>query len=147
MLTGAFLLILLGIAAIIPPLRRNRFYILNVALVTGGAYFFENKIFAIQNVLTYKTLLLFIIFHLFSINITTFVAYGADKKAAIKKSWRVPEKDLHTLEFLGGWIGAFIGQKFFRHKTAKKGYQTTYKLMIVSELLLIFGLLKYFGFL
>lgn len=146
MLTGAFLVILLGMATIIPPLRYNKFYILNVALVIGGAYFFENNIYTIQNILTYKTVLLFIIFHVVSINITTFIAYGVDKNAAIKKSWRVPEKDLHTLEFLGGWIGAFIGQKIFRHKTAKKSYQTTYKLMIVLEFILIFVLLKYFGF-
>ena len=146
MLTGAFLIILLGMAAIIPPLKYNKFYMLNIASVTGSAYLFENKVYAIQNILTYKTLLLFAVFHLISINIITFIAYGIDKKAAIKKSWRIPEKDLHTLEFLGGWIGAFIGQKIFKHKTAKKSYQATYKLMIILELLLIFGLLKYFRF-
>ena len=128
MLTGAFLVILLGLAAIIPPLRYNKFYILNVALIVGGAYFFENNVFTIQNIFTYKTLMLFIIFHLLSINLTTFIAYGIDKKAAIKKSWRVPEKDLHTLEFLGGWIGAFAGQKLFRHKCTKKAIKPLTKL-------------------
>lgn len=146
MLTGAFLVILLFLAAIVPPLRYNKFYMLNTAFVVGGAYLFENKIFAIQNIFTYKTLLLFFIFHILSINITTFIAYGVDKKAAINKTWRVPEKDLHSLEFLGGWIGAFVGQKFFKHKTSKKSFQATYKLMIVLEFLAIFGLLKYFGF-
>lgn len=146
MLTGAFLVILLFLAAIVPPLRYNKFYMLNMAFVVGGAYLFENKFFAIQNIFTYKTLLLFLIFHILSINITTFIAYGVDKKAAINKTWRVPEKDLHSLEFLGGWIGAFVGQKFFKHKTSKKSFQATYKLMIVLEFLAIFGLLKYFGF-
>lgn len=146
MLTGAFLVILLFLAAIVPPLRYNKFYMLNSAFVVGGAYLFENKIFAIQNIFTYKTLLLFLIFHILSINITTFIAYGVDKKAAINKTWRVPEKDLHSLEFLGGWIGAFVGQKFFKHKTSKKSFQATYKLMIVVEFLAIFVLLKYFGF-
>ncbi|MBR2921756.1 MAG: DUF1294 domain-containing protein [Alphaproteobacteria bacterium] len=74
------------------------------------------------------------------------MAYGVDKKAAINKAWRIPEKDLHMLEFLGGWIGAYIGQKFFRHKTAKKSFQATYKLMIILEFAVIFGLLKYFSF-
>ena len=90
--------------------------------------------------------MLFLVFHILSINLTTFIAYGTDKKAAVNKTWRVPEKDLHTLEFLGGWIGAFIGQKFFKHNTAKKSFQTTYKIMIVLEFIAIFGLLKYFGF-
>ena len=146
MLTGAFLLILLFLPIIVPPLRYNKFYILNAALVAGGAYLFENNIFAVKNIFNYKTLLLFLIFHILSINLTTFIAYGVDKKAAINKAWRVPEKDLHSLEFLGGWIGAYAGQKFFRHKTAKKSYQATYKLMIVLEFAVIFGLLKYFGF-
>ena len=146
MLTGAFLIILLSFAAIIPPLRYNKFYILNTALVVGSAYFFENNVYTIKNIFTYKTLLLFLVFHVLSINLTTFIAYGTDKKAAVNKTWRVPEKDLHTLEFLGGWIGAFIGQKVFKHKTAKKSFQTTYKIMIVLEFIAIFGLLKYFGF-
>ena len=146
MLTGAFVAILLSLAVVIPPLRYNKFYMLNLALIVGGAYFFENNVFAIQNIFTYKTLLLFLIFHIFSINITTFIAYGVDKRAAIRKAWRVPEKDLHTLEFLGGWVGAFIGQKFFKHKTAKKSFQATYKLMIVLEFIAIYALLKYFAF-
>ena len=146
MLTGAFLLILLALAVTIPPLRYNKFYILNLAFVVGGAYLFENKVYAIQNIFTYKTVLLFFIFHIISINITTFIAYGIDKRAAINKTWRVPEKDLHTLEFMGGWIGAFIGQKFFKHKTSKKSFQATYKLMIILEIAAIYILLKYFGF-
>lgn len=146
MLTGAFLIILLSLAAIIPPLRYNKFYILNTALVVGSAYLFENNVYVIKNIFNYKTLLLFLVFHLISINLTTFMAYGVDKKAAINKDWRIPEKDLHMLEFLGGWIGAYIGQKFFRHKTAKKSFQATYKLMIILEFAVIFGLLKYFSF-
>ena len=146
MLTGTFLLILLGLAVIIPPLQRNKFYLLNIGLVVIASYIFENNIFKVQNIASYKTLLLFLLFHLFSINISTFIAYGTDKKAARQNAWRIPEKDLHTLEFLGGWIGAFLGQRFFKHKTAKKSFQVTYKLMIVLEFAIIFGLLKYFGF-
>ena len=144
-MTLAFTLILLGLAAFIFPLRNNKFYLLNAALVIGAAYYFENNIFKINNILSHKTLLLFAIFWLICINLTTFVAYGVDKRAAIKKSWRVPEKDLHMLEFLGGWIGAWIGQRFFRHKTAKRSYQNMYKLMIVLEIVAIWWLLKFFG--
>jgi uncharacterized membrane protein YsdA (DUF1294 family) len=145
MMTITFTGILLGLAALIQPLRYNKFYLLNTSLIIGAAYFFENYCFRINNVFTYKILLLFLIFWLAGINISTFIAYGVDKKAAIKKSWRVPEKDLHLLEFLGGWIGAWIAQKFFHHKTSKKSYQNMYKLMIVLEIAAIYGLLKFFG--
>ncbi len=147
MLTITFTAILLGLAVLITPLKHNKFYLLNLAMIVGATYFLENKFFRITNVFTYKVLLLFLIFWLVGINITTFVAYGVDKRAAIKKSWRVPEKDLHTLEFLGGWIGAYIAQKLFKHKTSKKSYQTIYKLMIFMEFIAIWGLLKFFGWL
>ena len=54
MLTGAFLIILLSLAAIIPPLRYNKFYILNTALVVGSAYLFENNVYVIKNIFNYK---------------------------------------------------------------------------------------------
>ena len=50
MLTGAFLIILLSLAAIIPPLRYNKLYILNTALVVGSAYLFENNVYVIKNI-------------------------------------------------------------------------------------------------
>lgn len=146
-MTIAFTAILLGLAALIQPLRSNRFYLLNAALVIGAAYFTETHYFRIQNIFSYKILLLFAVFHLICINLTTFIAYGVDKRAARRGAWRVPEKDLHLLEFLGGWIGAWIGQKFFHHKTAKKSFQNVYKLMIVLEFAAIYGLLKFLNLL
>lgn len=146
-MTIAFTFILIGLAAVIYPLRYNRFYLLNAAFVIGLAYFSENYVFKINphNLFSAKTLLLFLVFHLVCINITTFIAYGVDKHAAVRKQWRIPENDLHTLEFLGGWIGAFIGQKFFHHKTAKKSFQRMYLLMILLEFSAIWFLIHYLG--
>ena len=141
-MTVAFTLILLGLAALIYPLRRNRFYLLNSALIIGVAYFIETHYFRVQNVFSYKMLLLFLVFQIITINFTTFIAYGVDKRAAIKKNWRIPENDLHMLEFLGGWIGAWLAQKFFHHKTAKKSFQNMYKLMIVLEFAAIWVIIK-----
>ena len=146
MMTLSFAFILLGLAFLIYPLRNNKFYLLNAALVVGAAYLTENYWFRIQNILSYKTILVFLAFHIVFINITTFIAYGIDKNAAIKKEWRVPEKDLHTLEFLGGWLGAWLGQHIFHHKTSKKSFQTMYHLMIVLEIVFIIGILKFFKF-
>ena len=145
MMTIAFMGILLGLAAVIPMLRKNKFYLINAALVMGVAYYVENNVVRIpvQHLLSHRALLLFAFLYLFCINLTTFVAYGFDKRAALKHQWRVPEADLHTLEFLGGWIGAFIGQKVFHHKTAKKSFQHIYWLMIILEILAIWGIYSY----
>ena len=139
-----FSAILFGLAALIPPLRRNRFFLLEAALVVGSAYFVETHYFTAR-AFGAKTMLLFVVFHAFWINVTTFWAYGADKRAARRGEWRVPESNLHTLEFLGGWLGAWLAQKVFRHKTAKQSYQRIYKLMIIMEFAAFYVILKFLG--
>ena len=52
----------------------------------------------------------------------TFAAYGWDKRQAVIGSRRLPERALHILAFLGGWPGAWIGQRQFRHKTKKLSF-------------------------
>jgi uncharacterized membrane protein YsdA (DUF1294 family) len=51
-----------------------------------------------------------------------FVAYGWDKRSAATGSRRVPEQTLHILALLGGWPGALLGQRHFRHKTKKLSF-------------------------
>ena len=137
-----FTAILLGLAALVYPLRRNRFFLLSSAMIIGSAYFIETHYFR-TSIFSAKTMLLFVVFQLIFINYSTFIAYWVDKRAAVRGDWRVPERDLHMLEFLGGWLGAYAAQRVFRHKTAKKSYQMTYKLMIVMEFAAVYLILKF----
>ena len=137
-----FTAILFGLAALIYPLRRNRFFLLSSAMIIGSAYFIETHYFR-TSIFSPKTIMLFVVFQLIFINISTFIAYFVDKRAAVRGAWRVPERELHTLEFLGGWIGAFFAQRIFRHKISKRSYQLTYKLMIIMELAAIYFILKF----
>lgn len=70
------------------------------------------------------------------LNIITFVVYAADKKAAIQNQRRIPEKTLHLLSLLGGWIGAWIAQEKLRHKTQKQPFHMYFFLTILVNLLL-----------
>jgi uncharacterized membrane protein YsdA (DUF1294 family) len=38
---------------------------------------------------------------------------------------------LHFLELLGGWPGAYLGQRIFRHKTSKISYQFVFWLIVL----------------
>lgn len=58
-----------------------------------------------------------------TLNVLTFAVYGFDKAAARKKAQRVPERTLHILAALGGWPGAYMGQRVFRHKTLKQKFR------------------------
>lgn len=53
------------------------------------------------------------------INIITFWVYGEDKRRAQKGRWRIGERTLLILAFLGGSVGALMGMYVFRHKTKK----------------------------
>lgn len=134
---------LLGlILALIRPLQRNPFFVLHFGLVIALAYITENYFFKVTP-FVYKTFLLFIPYHLFSINLVTFIAYGIDKRAAKRGDWRVPEIRLHTLELLGGWPGAYLAQKFFHHKTKKKSYQSMFWLILAFQIILCYCILNY----
>ncbi len=56
------------------------------------------------------------------LSVVTFIAYGLDKRAAMRGRWRTPEATLQILALLGGFIGGFLGQRVFRHKTRKLGF-------------------------
>jgi uncharacterized membrane protein YsdA (DUF1294 family)/cold shock CspA family protein len=56
----------------------------------------------------------------------TFIAYFLDKAAAEKGHWRTLESTLHLFSLVGGWPGALIAQRSFRHKTAKESFQTVF---------------------
>jgi len=60
-----------------------------------------------------------------------FVGHWIDKCQAEKDRWRIPEKTLHLFELLGGWPGAFLAQRVFRHKTSKPGYQIVFWLIVL----------------
>ncbi|QTN31285.1 DUF1294 domain-containing protein [Akkermansiaceae bacterium] len=56
--------------------------------------------------------------------------YRSDKKAAEAGGWRFSETMLHTLELLGGWPGAFLAQRRYRHKTRKASYQAIFQSIV-----------------
>ncbi len=59
----------------------------------------------------------FVVFYLLLMNIMGIVAMGIDKKRAIKKQWRIPEKTLFLISLIGGSIGTWAGMYIFHHKT------------------------------
>lgn len=59
-----------------------------------------------------------------------FVCYGIDKRRAARAQWRFRERNLHLIELLGGWPGALIAQRFFRHKLQNTRYMLVFFLII-----------------
>ena len=62
-----------------------------------------------------------------------FLMYGADKAAAEQGRWRTPESTLHTIALVGGWPGALVARRVFRHKTTKQPFRTIFWSTVVAN--------------
>ncbi|MBO7097518.1 MAG: DUF1294 domain-containing protein [Alphaproteobacteria bacterium] len=89
-----------------------------------------------------QSFLFFVVWHFLLINAVTVLAYGADKRAAIKKTWRVAENQLHLLEFLGGSPGAFLAQKIFHHKTKKASFRIFFFFVLAIQIVIVYYALR-----
>ncbi len=79
-----------------------------------------------------------------AMSVFAFFLYRSDKRSAKADDWRVPESTLHLTALLGGWPGAFLAQRVFRHKTAKVSFQFVFwTIVFVHELLALDSLLEW----
>ena len=62
-----------------------------------------------------------------------FVMYGADKSAAVRGRWRTSESTLHILALVGGWPGALVAQRVFRHKTTKQPFRVIFWMTVIAN--------------
>lgn len=66
-----------------------------------------------------------------------YVMYWLDKKAARRGGRRIPESTLHLVGLVGGWPGALLAQRQFRHKTIKQPFQAIFWTTVVVNLALV----------
>ncbi len=71
-------------------------------------------------------------------NLVVFLAYGLDKRLAIKGKRRIPEKNLLMMAFIMGGPGAMMGMEIFRHKTKHGKFKILVPLSIVLNFTLVF---------
>ena len=74
-----------------------------------------------------------------ALSLVAFVFYGFDKRRARNDGRRVPEKTLPLLALFGGWPGALMGQRLFRHKTQKLSYRIVFWLCVMLHLAVVAG--------
>ena len=72
--------------------------------------------------------------YLLVVNIAAFAVYGWDKMCAKRGMWRVPEKILLLLAFLGGSVGALAAMAIFRHKTRHLKFRYGVPLILIFQI-------------
>jgi uncharacterized membrane protein YsdA (DUF1294 family) len=66
------------------------------------------------------------------VSLLAFWANVRDKRLAQNGEWRVSEAQLHFLELIGGWPGAWVAQRWLRHKCSKVSYQFVFWLIVLG---------------
>ncbi len=78
------------------------------------------------------------------LSVTATILYGFDKRRAKTNGRRVPEKTLHLVSLFGGWPGALVGQKVFRHKTQKTSFRIQFWFCVVLHIAVVAGVVYLF---
>ena len=77
------------------------------------------------------------IYYLLLINIVTFLVFAIDKRRAVKRKWRIPEKTLLGLSLIGGSAGGLIAMYYFRHKIRKPAFVYGLPMMLLVQVIVI----------
>jgi uncharacterized membrane protein YsdA (DUF1294 family) len=77
------------------------------------------------------------------INIMSFIVFFLDKEKAKKDKWRIQERTLHTLSFLGGVIGSIAAMIVFHHKTRKPVFVAITLLALLFNVFVYYNAYKY----
>ncbi|KIL53270.1 hypothetical protein KP77_02460 [Jeotgalibacillus alimentarius] len=60
-----------------------------------------------------------------------FMSMRNDKKRAQKNEYRISEKTLWTIAFLGGALGSWVGMSFYRHKTRHTSFRIGMPFLVI----------------
>jgi uncharacterized membrane protein YsdA (DUF1294 family) len=72
------------------------------------------------------------------LNIAGFISAAIDKRRAIHKMWRIPEKVFFYISIFGGFPGVYISFIIFRHKTRHVKFMVGLPLIFIVQLIILF---------
>lgn len=91
--------------------------------------------------MTPERVLLILLVATLVMSVLTYVAYWWDKRKSTRGGSRLSERTLHLLELFGGWPGAYLGARVFRHKTKKTWYRIVRGLCALTHIAVSCGIL------
>ncbi len=84
-----------------------------------------------------------ILLYLSIISLISVIVTVFDKLSAKSHGWRVPEKTLLLLSFLGGSVVMLFTMNLIRHKTKKAKFMVGIPLIIVLQCFIVYYIYKY----
>lgn len=86
--------------------------------------------------------LLIISIYFVIINLASFIVFFMDKQKSKRDKWRIQEKTLHTLSYMGGVFGSIAAMLMFRHKTKKLDFIIITAIALFINLFILYKLLE-----
>lgn len=71
-----------------------------------------------------------------AVSTITYTVYAFDKHAKMTGTWRIPEIVFHSLNLLGGWVGALFAQSFMHHKYHDIGFKFLFWTTLVLNVMM-----------
>lgn len=124
------------------PLARLRRWVTFLALVWWGlASYLLYLAFTREGVKLPATLAIYLLSTVVC-SVIAFVAYAIDKRRAARDQPRISERTLHLFSVCGGWPGAQLARRLFRHKTLKISFRVVFWVIVIAHLAFItYGIL------
>lgn len=69
-----------------------------------------------------------------------FLIMGIDKWKAINNRWRIPEKRLWLIAWMGGAAGTWLGMILFHHKTRHLHFVYGFTILAIAEAFIIYNI-------
>ena len=123
---------LLLLAALLRALKHG-FYALHLVMCAGGCWLAQHYVYGAYPIFSHRAIVIASCVHLASINIVTWLAYVADKRASMRGQWRIPERTLHAFALIGGTPAAWLAQKTLRHKNKKQSFRAMFWLVLLVQ--------------
>ncbi len=89
--------------------------------------------------------MIYYLIYILIMSAVTFLLYFIDKKRAENDQYRISEKALLIMSFLGGAIGGYLAMVLFRHKT-RHWYFNVINIVSIVIIIAIFITLLFLGF-
>lgn len=84
-----------------------------------------------------------VLIYFISMNLFGLYNMYRDKQRAIKRQYRIPEKQLFFVSVIGGSLGSWIGMYLFHHKTKHWYFVLGMPLIVLIHILVLFLALHY----
>lgn len=86
------------------------------------------------------------IVYLLIINVVALMMCWKDKRASIRKQWRIKESTLLIIAALGGSVGLYLGMNLLRHKTQHAKFTLGVPMIFLLQLVILWQFLGGFKF-